>query len=84
MRFGDYCEAINKNPKILELFEYLNKGITESIGLDDENIRSKEQGLTKRVKSVERSIDNVIAVLEGAGMATTNTNNNIEYFTTSL
>jgi len=49
--------------------------------LDDENIRSKEQGLTKRVKSVERSIDNIIAVLEGAGMAT---NNNFEYFTTSL
>lgn len=33
--FKEYSEAINKNPNILEIFEFLNRGISETVKDDD-------------------------------------------------
>ncbi|EAR82478.2 phosphatidylinositol 4-phosphate 5-kinase (macronuclear) [Tetrahymena thermophila SB210] len=59
--FTEYLQAIRKNPNILEIFEFLNKGIQETIKDD----KSKEIQISKMVLQVENQIDQVIGSLAG-------------------
>ncbi|KAL4484387.1 hypothetical protein ABPG74_019564 [Tetrahymena malaccensis] len=59
--FAEYLESIRKNPNILEIFEFLNKGIQETIKDD----KSKEIQISKMIFQVENQIDQVIGSLAG-------------------
>lgn len=66
VNFADYSEAIRRNPNILDIFEFLNKGITETIKDKDEDFnKSKDIEAARVLAQVEVQLDRVLGVLSG-------------------
>jgi len=65
VNFADYSEAIRRNPNILDIFEFLNKGITETIKDKDDDYKSKDIEAARVLSQVEVQLDRVLCVLSG-------------------
>ena len=66
VNFADYSEAIRRNPNILDIFEFLNKGITETIkDKEDDSNKSKDIEAARVLAQVEVQLDRVLCVLSG-------------------
>jgi hypothetical protein len=61
-----YKSALKKNPNLLEIFDFLNRGITEQINNQQESgSSSKEQVIAKQLGTIERNLQDLIFNLQG-------------------
>ena len=60
-----YKAALQKNPNLLEIFDFLNRGITEQINNQQEAGSSKEKVIAKQLGTIERNLQDLIFNLQG-------------------
>ena len=51
-----------KDPDLLEVFDFLNRGFTDTI---NPNIRHKEQMIVRDLQTLEKALDKLAMYLEG-------------------
>ena len=60
----DFLEAMQRNPDLLEIFDFLNKGVTDTVVHNNEN-RLREIQISKEIQHVERFLESVNLYLLG-------------------
>ena len=60
----DFIEAMQRNPDLLEIFDFLNKGVTDTVVHNNDN-RLRELQISKEIQHVERFLESVNMYLLG-------------------